>query len=126
MSQYEVNVGNIGTVYEGTNALMARQMYDYYSSQAFDDAGRAEFPVVLMRDEEVDAENDLSKMLQHDLAVRLTRLLVDQIDFFFRQRGMDVHPNVQQHYEAEFHVTATTSALARNVASMLVMMYEDW
>lgn len=52
--QYEVIVGNVGTVYSGTNGFEARKVYGQYKKQSLSGVGRAGGEsVVLMWEEEI-------------------------------------------------------------------------
>jgi hypothetical protein len=57
MSNYEVIVGNIGTVVETNNPIVARAAYGEYKRQSQSGYGRAaNEPVVVLKDGEVDIE----------------------------------------------------------------------
>ena len=57
MGTYQVVVGNIGTVYEGTDKDKAQANYDEYERQSMTGYGRAAGePVCLMRDGDVIVE----------------------------------------------------------------------
>jgi len=57
-TRYQVNVGNIGTVYDGTNRVRARHDFDTYVKMISEGQSRAEWPVVLFQDEEILAEEN--------------------------------------------------------------------
>lgn len=54
MSQYQVIIGNIGTVYQGVNGIAARNQFNAYVavSQAPHGRGAGE-PVTLMQDDDI-------------------------------------------------------------------------
>ena len=57
MSNYQVIVGNIGTVHEGNNPATARGVYDEYKQQSQSGYGRAAGePVTMFKDGEPHVE----------------------------------------------------------------------
>ena len=57
-NQLSVIVGNIGTTYEGTNGLQARQDFFEYKKLSEDGYGRcAHEPVILMKNGEIEIEH---------------------------------------------------------------------
>jgi len=55
--QYEVIVGNIGSVHIGTNPVEARRIYGIYKAQSESGMGRAgNESVTILRNNEIDCE----------------------------------------------------------------------
>lgn len=62
MANYQVIVGNIGTVYSGNDSMEANRIFDLYKQLSIDGYGRAAFePVTLMRNNEPWIEYEGSK-----------------------------------------------------------------
>ena len=58
MSEYQVIVGNIGTVYDGPNPIEANKVYGTYKSLSQCDVGRASGEsVTVLRDGEIQHEH---------------------------------------------------------------------
>lgn len=58
MRKYQVIVGNIGTVYDGTSYAQATRDFDHYAQQSRDGVGRAAFEeVTLLEDDEIIREH---------------------------------------------------------------------
>ena len=59
MTTWTTIVGNVGTVYEGTNGFTAKQLYEYWVRLSKGSQGRASGePVTLLRDDEIHKQHD--------------------------------------------------------------------
>lgn len=56
MHTYEVVVGNVGTIYAGTNAFKALQAYGSYKKASQAECGRADGDIIIFKDGEVWCE----------------------------------------------------------------------
>ena len=66
ISNYEIIVGNIGTVYRGTSRLEAFRIYHAYVELSKTDTGRGgDEPVTMMRDGDIAKEYEGIRILRH-------------------------------------------------------------